>query len=247
MEFQVIPAIDLRAGRVVRLVEGDFGTETAYGTDPLATALTFAAAGASWLHLVDLDGARGEPRQADVVDAVVRGSAGLRCQVGGGMRTEEAVAEMLDAGAARVVIGTAGLEDPDLLTRVVARHGADRIATALDVRAGLAVGEGWREGATGRPVDEALAMFADAGIEHVIVTAIDRDGHLAGPDFGLLTRVVDAGRCRVTASGGISTVADLLAVRGLGCEAAIVGRAIHERRLDLATALAALAGDGGSP
>jgi phosphoribosylformimino-5-aminoimidazole carboxamide ribotide isomerase len=242
MGFQVIPAIDLRAGRVVRLVEGDFGTETVYGTDPLATALTFATGGARWLHLVDLDGARGEPRQTTVVEALVRGSAGrLHCQVGGGLRTEEAVAEMLGAGATRVVIGTAGLDDPDLLARVVASHGADHVAAALDVRAGLAVGEGWRDGAPGRPVAEALATFADAGIEHVVVTAIQRDGHLAGPDFALLASVVEAGRCRVTASGGISSVADLLAVRGLGCEAAIVGRALHEGRLDLAAAIAALA------
>lgn len=243
MGFEVVPAIDLRGGRVVRLLEGDFARETRYGIDPLAVAEGFATAGANWVHIVDLDGARGEARQTEIVDAIVRGTAGrLRCQVGGGLRTEAAVAETLAAGAARVVLGTAALDDPDLVRRLLAAHGAERIAVALDIRDDQAVGEGWREDAHGRPVDEILAAFAGAGVEHFVVTSIARDGTLQGPDLDLLGRVVAMGRGHVTASGGLTSIADLLAVRAIGCEAAIVGRAIYEGVLDIRAAMVALAG-----
>ena len=241
MGFEVFPAIDVRGGRVVRLVQGDFGRETTYATDPVATADGFAAAGASWLHLVDLDGARGLPRQTDVVDAIVRGTAGrLRCQVGGGLRTEAAVAATLDAGASRVVIGTAALADPDLVRRLVAAHGTDGIAVALDVRDGLAVGDGWLDGVPGRPVGEALVALADVGIERFVVTSIDRDGGLGGPDLELLGRLVATGRGAIVASGGIASIGDILAVHDLGCAGVIVGRALYEGRVDLGAALAAV-------
>ena len=241
MGFEVLPAIDVRGGIVVRLVQGDFGRETTYATDPVGTADGFAAAGASWLHLVDLDGARGLPRQTDVVEAIVRGTAGrLQCQVGGGLRTDAAVASTLDAGASRVVIGTAALADPDLVRRLLAAHGSDRIAVALDVRDGLAVGDGWREGVPGRPVGEALAALADAGIERFVVTSIVRDGGLGGPDLELLGVLVASGHGAIVASGGIASIGDILAVRGLGCAGAIVGRALYEGRFDLGAAIAAV-------
>ncbi|HEX7474111.1 MAG TPA: 1-(5-phosphoribosyl)-5-[(5-phosphoribosylamino)methylideneamino] imidazole-4-carboxamide isomerase [Candidatus Limnocylindrales bacterium] len=241
MGFQVLPAIDLRGGRVVRLVQGDFGRETAYPTDPVATADDFAVAGAAWLHVVDLDGARGLPRQTDVVEAIVQGTAGrLRCQVGGGLRTEAAVAATLDAGASRVVIGTAALADTEFIRRLVASYGPDRIAVALDVRDGLAVGDGWLEGAPGRPVREALEELAAAGIEQFVVTSIVRDGGLGGPDLDLLGRLVAAGGGAIVASGGIASIEDILAVRDLGCAGAIVGRALYEGRLDLRAAIDAL-------
>lgn len=241
MGFQVIPAIDIRGGRVVRLVEGDFARETHYGDDPEAMAVGFARAGARWIHVVDLDGARGEARQVDAIERIV-GCVGGRvaCQVGGGLRSAEAVDRVLRAGAARVVLGTAVLRDPGLARTLVTVHGADAIVAALDVRDDVAVGDGWAAGATGPKVDSALAALSDAGVIRFAVTAIARDGALGGPDLGLLRRLVAAGRGAIVASGGVASLADLEAVRDIGCEGAIVGRAIYEGRLDLAAAVTAL-------
>ena len=237
MEFEVLPAIDLRGGNVVRLREGDFTRETVYGADPVATAQEFAAAGAGWLHIVDLDGARGEGRQEPVIRAIVAAVENVRCQVAGGLRSREAVAGMLSAGAERVVVGTAALADPGFASRAVIDHGASRIVGALDVRDGQAVGEGWREGAAGRPALETLRVLADAGIQRFAVTAIARDGQMAGPDLRMLGTMVDASRGAILASGGIASLADLRAVRDIGCAGAIIGRALYEGRIDLANAL----------
>jgi len=244
--FELLPAIDLRGGRVVRLRQGDFARETAYADDPVAVARTFAAAGARWIHIVDLDGARaGEPVQAGVVDAIVAGiGARVSCQVAGGLRTPDAVAAVLAAGAARVVVGTAALRDPAFAGELVRVHGATRIVVALDVRDGLAIGEGWRDGAGGVDPTIALARLADLGVETFAATAIDRDGLLEGPDLDLLGRLVALGRGRIIASGGVSSIEDVRATRAIGCVGAIVGRALYEGRLDLGTALEAVRGTG---
>src|SRR6266508_3547516 len=213
MEFEVLPAIDLRGGKVVRLREGDFARETIYGDDPVATAQELAVEGAAWLHIVDLDGARGEARQDAVIRAIVAAVGTVRCQAAGGLRSRQAVTAMLSAGAERVVVGTAALTDPGFASRVVADHGADHIVGAIDVRDGQAVGEGWRAGAVSRPAVEALHGLADAGIERFAVTAIARDGQMAGPDFPMLARMVDTGRGAILASGGIASLADIRAVR----------------------------------
>jgi phosphoribosylformimino-5-aminoimidazole carboxamide ribotide isomerase len=237
--FAVIPAIDLRAGHVVRLLEGDYGRATDYGDDPVAVARAFVSAGARWIHLVDLDGAKGETRQAAAVARIVAAVGGTAaCEVGGGLRSGVAVAEMLQAGAARVVLGTALLRAPALARRLIARHGPEAIVAAIDVRDGLALGDGWVTGATARDVDAVLPALADAGVGRFIVTAIARDGALGGPDVDLLRRLVATGRGAIVASGGIASVADLRAVRDAGCEGAIVGRAIYEGVLDLAGAIA---------
>jgi phosphoribosylformimino-5-aminoimidazole carboxamide ribotide isomerase len=238
--FAVLPAIDLRGGNVVRLVRGDFAHETVYGDDPVAVAARFAEEGARWLHVVDLDGARDPAaRQIEVVRAVV-GAVGDRAdvEVAGGLRDDAAVAAVLSSGAARVVVGTAALRDPAFLARLISAHGPDRIAVALDVRAGLAVGHGWIPGSPGIPVEEALVALADAGAITFEVTAIDRDGTLEGPDLALLRRLVDADRGAIIASAGIAAPADLEAVRDLGCAGAIVGRALYEGTVTLADALA---------
>jgi phosphoribosylformimino-5-aminoimidazole carboxamide ribotide isomerase len=236
--FDLLPAIDLRGGRVVRLSKGDFTRETVYDDDPAAVAERFAQAGARWLHVVDLDGAKcGERRQTDAVARIVAAAGeSARCEVAGGLRDEAAVEAVLTAGAARAVVGTAALRDPDLVARLVARFGPDRIAIALDVRDGLAVGHGWVPGAGGVAAGEALAMLADRGAATFEVTAIDRDGLLGGPDLELLGRMVSLGRGDVIASAGISSLEDLDASRAIGCTGAIVGRAIYEGRLDLAEA-----------
>ena len=237
--FDVIPSIDLRGGRVVRLLEGDFARETAYGTDPVAVARGFADAGARWIHLVDLDGAKGETRQTGLIDRVVQAVKGrAACQVGGGIRSADGAASTLRAGAARVVLGTAILRDPDLAAALVRAQGPDAIAAALDVRDGLAVGDGWVSGAAGIDVGSAFHALATAGIGRFIVTAIARDGALAGPDLALLGRLVALDRGAIIASGGVASVDDLRAVRDLGCRGAIVGRAIYEGRIDLAEAIA---------
>lgn len=237
--FEILPAIDLRGGRVVRLRHGEFDRETAYSDDPPAVADAFVAAGSTWLHVVDLDGARdGEPRQALTIRAICKRVGGrARVEVAGGLRTAEAVAAVLAAGADRIVVGTAALRDPGFAGRIVETHGGGRIVAALDVRDGLALGEGWRRGAAGLPPDEALRRLAAEGVEVFEVTAVARDGSLSGPDLGLLAGLVELDRGAVIASGGIASIDDLCAVRQLGCAGAIVGRAIYERRLDLRAAL----------
>ncbi len=242
--FEVLPAIDLIAGRVVRLRQGDFERETTYGSDPAAAARGFAEAGAIWLHVVDLDGARaGEPQQLELTARIVAEVLGrARVEVGGGLRTPGAVAGALGTGAGRAVIGTAALRDASFAAEVVQRHGADRIVASIDVREGIALGEGWRAGAPGVPAAEAVERLADAGVATFEVTAIDRDGLLEGPDLALLRSLVALDRGRIIASGGVSSVDDVIAVQAAGCAGAIVGRALYEGRVEVGAILAALEG-----
>ena len=240
--MELIPAIDLRGGRVVRLVEGDFARETAYDADPLAAARRWMGEGARRLHVVDLDGARdGRRAQADLIARIVAEAAfsGVPCQVAGGLRDAGLVAAALDGGADRVVLGTALLHDAGLAAQLVAAHGDRRIVAALDVRDGRAVGQAWQVGAGGTPVKRALDRMSAAGITIFAVTAIDRDGRLDGPDLdlyeGVRRAVPDA---TLIASGGVSTIDDLVRLRDLGCDGAILGRALYDGRLRLAEALA---------
>ena len=237
--FQLLPAIDLRGGQVVRLSEGDFARETVYGTDPADVARSFVAAGARWIHVVDLDGARdGASRQTDAVARIVAAVGDrVACEVAGGLRDEAAVEAALAAGAARAVVGTAALRHPDFVERLIGRFGAARIAVALDVRDGLAVGQGWVPGASGVPVEQALSGLSGRGARTFIVTAIERDGLLNGPNLELLGRMVALGRGDIIASAGVSSLADISAVRAIGCVGAIVGRAVYEGRIDLSAAV----------
>jgi phosphoribosylformimino-5-aminoimidazole carboxamide ribotide isomerase len=224
---------------VVRLVEGDFTRETDYGDDPVGVARAFAAAGARTLHIVDLDGAReGRPAQLHTIADTAARLPGVRIEVAGGLRTGDDVSAALGAGAERIVVGTRAVSEPAFVQRLIAQYGADRIVVALDVRGGLAVGEGWRNGAPGIGVEHAIRALADAGGEIYEVTAIDRDGRLEGPDLGLLERLVALQRGQVIASGGIRSIEDLHAVRRIGCVGAIVGRALYEGRVNLAEAVA---------
>jgi phosphoribosylformimino-5-aminoimidazole carboxamide ribotide isomerase len=193
-------------------------------------------AGATWIHVVDLDGARnGEPAQLEIVSGIVAEvHARARVEVGGGLRTQEAVAGALGTGCARVAVGTAVLRDPAFALSIVARHGASRIACSIDVRQGLALGDGWRPGAAGIPAADAVTMLAAAGVTMFEVTSIDRDGLLGGPDLPLLERLVGLGQGRIIASGGVASIEDVLAVRNAGCAGAIVGRALYEGKVDLA-------------
>ena len=242
--FELLPAIDLRGGQVVRLEQGDFDRETAYDGDPVAVAARFATIGVTWLHVVDLDGARaGEPRQLEVAAGIVAETQGrCRVEIGGGLRTAEDVAGALGIGAARAAVGTAALRDPAFARDLVDRYGAARIVGSIDIRDGLALGEGWRPGAAGVPAAEAIATLADAGVETFEVTAIERDGSLGGPDLALLRSLVALERGRIIASGGVASIEDVLAVQAAGCAGAIVGKAIYEGRIDLRALLVALDG-----
>ena len=241
--FDILPAIDLRGGRVVRLRQGDFARETPFSDDPVAVALEFVAAGSRWLHVVDLDGARtGRPVHGECINAIVS-AVGDRAQVeiAGGLRTLDAVSIVLATGAARAVVGTAAIRDPGFAGQLVAIHGAARIAAAIDVRDGAAVGDAWAiEPSVDARLDaaEAIARLAGVGVTTFEVTAIERDGLLGGPDMALYERMVALDRGTIIASAGIVTVGHLRAVQDLGCGGAIVGRALYDGSLELPTAIA---------
>jgi phosphoribosylformimino-5-aminoimidazole carboxamide ribotide isomerase len=239
--FEILAAIDLRGGRVVRLEQGDFARETTFADDPVAAALSFAAAGVRWLHVVDLDGARtGIPAHGAVIGRILAAVPTIAIEVAGGLRSEAAVDRILDAGASRAVIGTAALQDPLLAGRLVEGYGAARIAVALDVRDGLAVGHGWSSGAAGIDVERAMLDLAAVGVTTFEVTAIDRDGLLGGPDLALYERLVALDAGGVIASAGIRSTDDLVALREIGCRGAIIGRALYDGRLELGEAVTAL-------
>jgi len=232
---EVIPAIDLRGGRVVRLRQGDFGSERAYRGDPAAAAAAYAAAGAQRLHQVGLDAARGGSHNRGAVAAILdRG--GISVQVAGGIRGPAEADRWLSAGAAAVVMGTTAVRDPGLL-REMATERPGRVLAALDVKAGRPAVTGWT-GVEDLALEQLLAAWEEAPLGGVIVTSVDRDGTLEGPDADILTRVRALTRHRLTYSGGIAELADLETVRRAGADAVIVGRSLLEGRFRLEEALA---------
>jgi phosphoribosylformimino-5-aminoimidazole carboxamide ribotide isomerase len=243
---ELFPAIDIRGGRCVRLHQGDFQAETVYGDDPAAVAQRFEAAGARWLHVVDLDAARtGHPENlatiAHLCDAVT-----IPVQAGGGVRDEAAADRLLEAGAARVVVGTAAVESPGLVERLCERH-PGRVVVGLDARGRQVAIRGWTEG-SGADIVEVASEFAASGVAALVVTEIGRDGTMTGPDIEQLSTVLQATALPVIASGGVGTLDDLRALDGLEVHGrrlagAIVGRAIYEGRLDVAGALRVIATD----
>lgn len=241
--MELYPAIDLRGGRCVRLLRGDYEAETVYGDDPLVLAEGFAAAGAPWVHMVDLDAARtGEPANRAAIAQVAR-SVATRVQAGGGVRDDDAAAVLLDAGVARVVLGTAAQGDPDLVARLVARY-PGQVAVGLDARGGEVAVRGWTEGA-GVDLLDAARRFDDLGVAALVVTEIERDGTLAGPDVEGLAAVLAVTEVDVVASGGVGSLADLAMLRALRTGSrrlagAIVGKALYEAAFTVEEALAAL-------
>ncbi len=237
LAMEVIPAIDLRDGRVVRLLKGDFDRETVYEADPVEAARAFAAAGAAWLHVVDLDAARGSGGNRALVERIVR-MAGLQVQVAGGARTAADVAGWLDAGAARVVMGTTAVRDPELFAGCAEAH-PGRLAAALDIRAGAAAVTGWLA-TESRPLEELVQAWNHAPLAALILTSIDRDGTMAGPDLAVLSTVISLSRHPVVYSGGIGTLEHVRQVAAAGADGVILGRALHEGRVGLEAALAAV-------
>jgi phosphoribosylformimino-5-aminoimidazole carboxamide ribotide isomerase len=235
------PAIDIRGGKAVRLLQGDYARETTYDADPVDAAKRWADEGAEFLHVVDLDGAKaGELRN---LESVRRIAAAVECpiQVGGGLRDETSVAALLDAGAARVVIGTAALRDPALLERVIEAHG-ERVVVSVDARDGKVALAGWIE-VSDVDVATAVAELGERGVSRFLCTAIEVDGTMEGPVIDELSRIAAATRAQVIASGGVGDLGDLEAIAGMdtpNIEGAIVGRALYERRFTVAEGIAAL-------
>lgn len=237
---ELYPAIDVRDGRCVRLYQGDYDRETVYGDDPVAQARAFAADGAPWIHVVDLDAARtGDFRNRSVV-AAVAAAVDVPVQAGGGVRDDGAADALLTGGVRRVVVGTAALDDPDWVRRLAARY-PGRVAIGLDARGRDVAVRGWVEG-SGHDLVEVARRFDDAGVAALVVTEIGRDGTLAGPALDQLADVLAATRLDVVASGGVGTLDDLRALAGLDVggrrlSGAIVGRALYEGAFALADAL----------
>lgn len=229
--MELYPAIDLRGGQCVRLVQGDYSRERVYDVDPLEVAKQFEADGAPWIHLVDLDAAlTGRPENRAVI-AAIAGAVAIPVQAGGGIRDEFSAEAMLGAGVARIVLGTAALEDPGLLRRVAHRH-PGRVAVGLDARHGEVAVRGWTE-SSGRSLADVLVEVEDAPLGAVVVTDISRDGMLGGPDLDGLSAVLAATRHPIVASGGVGNLDDLRALAlveagGRMLAGAIVGTAIHE-------------------
>jgi phosphoribosylformimino-5-aminoimidazole carboxamide ribotide isomerase len=238
----IIPAIDLIDGRCVRLFQGRFDRSTVYG-NPAAQLAAFEAAGANWAHIVDLDGAKtGARRQTALIERLARASK-TNLQCGGGVRTREDVAALVGAGAARVVVGSAAVRAPQEVQTWIGEFGAERICCAFDARpdgaGGFAVSlDGWTIDG-GRTLDAALAAFDGGALKHVLITDISRDGALTGPNLDLTRSMIDARRgLAVQASGGVSSLADLAALRETGAAAVIVGRALYEGHFTMEDALA---------
>lgn len=225
----VIPAIDLRGGRAVRLRRGDPGEETAYAEDPVALAQRFQDEGARRLHVIDLDAALGEGDNREAIREICRAVV-VPVQVGGGIRSLEAVGGALDGGAARAILGTAAAADASLVARAVEEF-AERVVVAVDVRGGRVMTNGWRE--EGPELEPTIAALDEAGAPRYLVTAIARDGTLEGPDLTLYRQVLSLTDRPVIASGGVRNADDVWALRDVGCEAAVTGKALYERTLKL--------------
>lgn len=243
-EFFVMPAIDLREGRVVRLAQGDYERQTTYDMDPVALAQQWEAKGARWLHVVDLDAARSGGYGLQPLMRRLRAQTGLQIQTGGGVRDEDSLAELLHLGVARVVIGTLAVREPERVAGWLGRHGADRITLALDARQDEAGAwrlpvSGWTHGSGAILSELLLTHYADAGLRHLLCTDIARDGMLAGFNLDLYRDIArDWPQLQLQASGGVRDAADVAAARAAGASSAILGRALLEGRLDLAEALA---------
>jgi phosphoribosylformimino-5-aminoimidazole carboxamide ribotide isomerase len=236
--MEILPAIDLRAGRVVRLFQGDYGRERVYADDPVAVAREFAAAGARWIHVVDLDAARsGHRGNAPAIHAVCRAVA-AKVQLGGGIRSDPAVEEALALGAARVVIGSAAVKDWAWFERLAGRRElAGKVALGLDARGGRLAVHGWEEQSE-LTVAAAARRARDLPLAAIVHTGIERDGMMTGPDLETTAEIIRLAQLPVVASGGVRDLGDVARCQEIGCAGVIIGRAYYEGRIDLAAACA---------
>ena len=231
----IFPAIDLKDGKVVRLYKGGFDTVHQVAEDPVETAKAFRAAGARYLHMVDLDGARGGVRKnSAIVKAVAE--VGLNIELGGGIRSMADLEEVFSLGAWRAVIGSAAVSDPEFVRQAVEQYGPERIAVGIDAKDGLVRTAGWEENA-GLDYISFAKKIESSGVKYIIFTDIDTDGTLSGPSFHRLEALQKAVACSITASGGVSSNEDLRQLRDRGLYAAIVGKAWYTGAVDLALAV----------
>ncbi|WP_115576943.1 1-(5-phosphoribosyl)-5-[(5-phosphoribosylamino)methylideneamino]imidazole-4-carboxamide isomerase [Xanthomonas campestris] len=243
MSFTVYPALDIRDGRVVRLLQGDYARETHYGDDVLPRAQAFADAGAQWMHLVDLDAAKAGGYTLAALLGQISRQTGLQVQTGGGVRSREDVARILDAGAARVVVGSLAVRDSATVIGWLQEFGTDRLTIALDTRQDAAgvwqlPVHGWTETAEAT-LDQLATQYAQAGLQHLLCTDIARDGMLSGPNMGLYAHLrALAPQLQVQVSGGARNLADVAAAKAAGCAGIVLGKALLEGHLDLKDALA---------
>jgi phosphoribosylformimino-5-aminoimidazole carboxamide ribotide isomerase len=234
----IIPSIDLRGGRTVRLLHGDYAKETVYDADPVRTAVSFQEQGAQVIHVVDLDGAKtGVPENLPMLERIFR-AVSVTVEVGGGVRTLETAQRLLDAGAGRVVLGTALVSEPELAERIFAALG-DRAVAGIDARGGKAAVAGWIDQSSVDALELARRM-QNAGAARVIVTDIARDGALTGPNVEFLSSFIEALSIPVIASGGVSSLGDLSRLAPTGAEGAIVGRALYEGKFTVREAVTIL-------
>ena len=232
----IFPAIDIKDRKVVRLLKGEFDKVTEYGEDPVAVALDFKAAGAEWIHVIDLDGAKdGVSRNLDTIKEIVS-KVGISVEVGGGIRSEAIIRELIESGVKRAIFGTAAVEEPVFVETMVKKYGDQiDIAVSLDCKDGLIAIKGWVETSDLKAVDFAKDLEAK-GIKTIIYTDIARDGMLSGPNFEALGELADATNIDIIASGGVSSIEDLQKVKLLeakGVIGAITGKAIYEGKIDL--------------
>lgn len=232
----VYPAIDIRGGKAVRLIEGDYDRETVFDADPVDAALRWAEGGADWIHIVDLDGARGGERLNAGTIARIRKAVMCKIQLGGGIRTLDDVRTVADLGINRIVIGSAAVTQPEMVLGAVELLGTG-VAVGLDARGGKLATQGWRE-QTGIGAVDAAKQFASNGVQHFVFTDIHRDGKLQGPNLEALQEMVEHVPANFIASGGISSIDDIVAVQSLGAAGVIVGAALYHNRITLADALA---------
>ena len=237
--MEVIPAIDLRGGKCVRLYQGDFAQETVYSDDPVEVALRWQEMGAARLHVVDLDGAaQGKPANLGVIESIAR-SLEAPIQMGGGIRDMAAVERAFGIGVKRVVIGTSAVSNPDLVESACKRLGSEALIVGVDTRDGLVATRGWRESTQVTAKDLILRMTA-LGVRRFIYTDISRDGAMTEPNFQEIERLVRDTDAKIVASGGVSSIERLRQLAALGVEGAIVGKALYENAIDLREAIAAV-------
>ncbi|MEL6220946.1 MAG: 1-(5-phosphoribosyl)-5-[(5-phosphoribosylamino)methylideneamino]imidazole-4-carboxamide isomerase [Pseudomonadota bacterium] len=242
--MDLFPAIDLKDGQCVRLLRGEMADATVFNDDPGAQAAAFVAAGCRWLHIVDLNGAFvGQPVNGAAVEAILAAAGGVPVQLGGGIRNRETIEVWLERGIARVILGTAAVRDPTLVREAAKSH-PGRVAVGIDARGGRVAVEGWAE-TTETDATELARQFEDAGVAAIIYTDIDRDGAMQGPNVAATAALAEAVSIPVIASGGVSSLDDLRALRDCGAPlaGAISGRALYDGRIDLAEAVALLADD----
>ncbi|MFW6001136.1 MAG: 1-(5-phosphoribosyl)-5-[(5-phosphoribosylamino)methylideneamino]imidazole-4-carboxamide isomerase [Halanaerobium sp.] len=229
----VLPAIDLKEGEVVRLEQGDFAKKTVYSKNPLKIAEEFAAQGAEWLHLVDLDGAcAGESRNLSLIKKIAE-NTDLKIQTGGGIRSRRDLIKMLELGVKRVIIGTLALKNPALIGEFIEEFGAESILVSIDARSGKVAASGWKEESSKDMLDFAKEIEA-LGVKYILYTDIERDGMLAGPDFEGLNRLKAETGLNIIASGGISSAEELYRLNELGFYGAITGQAVYQGKINLA-------------